>query len=122
MNDGGFKMAINRYIILMLCVLGGSIGHIFLKSAANNVKTQSSFLMLAFEPFFIMGLCLYGVTTLGWVWCLQEMPLNRAYLFMALAYVFVPLLSWMVFGEVPSIKYLLSALLIVSGILILIKP
>ncbi len=51
------------------------------------------------------------LTTLGWIWCLQELPLSRAYLFMALAYIFVPGLSWLAFGETPGWQYFLGTVL-----------
>src|SRR5690348_13098346 len=102
----------NRYVILILCVLTTSCGNVLLKSAANTLKSLNSVWALAFEPTFLLAVLLYGITTLVWVWCLQEVPLSRAYLFMSLAYVFIPCLSWFFFGETISIQYVLSAFLI----------
>lgn len=108
----------NRYIILILCVLTASVGHVMFKSTAHTLKSLNSYWALALEPMFLSALCLYGLTTMGWVWCLQEIPLNRAYLFMSLGYVFIPLMSWYFYGEMISIKYLISAALIISGIMV----
>ena len=106
-----------RYTVLILCVLSTSFGHVLFKSAANTLKSLDATWQLAFEPVFIAALCLYGITTFVWIWCLQEIPLSQAYLFMSLAYVFIPLMSWLYFGEVISIQYMISAALIISGIL-----
>ena len=106
-----------RYIILVLCVVSTSLGHVLFKSTANTLKSLNSFWALAFEPVFISALFLYGITTIGWIWCLQEIPLSQAYLFMSLAYVFIPLMSWIYFGEIISAQYMISAGLIIAGIL-----
>ena len=112
------ELMTNRYFILFGCVLLASVGHVLFKSTAQTLKGLDSFWGLAFDPTFIFALCLYGVTTMGWIWCLQEIPLSRAYLFLSLGYVFIPLMSWFYFGEMISYKYLLSVGLIVSGIMV----
>jgi len=106
-----------KYCILVLCVFGISTGHVLFKVSANAMKTSNSLLSLAFDPWFIVALALYGVVTIGWVWCLQEVPLSRAYLFMSLAFVLVPSMGWLVFGEAFTWKYLMGAFLIICGII-----
>lgn len=108
----------SRHLILILSVLCASFGHVLFKSAANTLKSLDSVWALTVEPTFISALCLYGVSTLAWIWCLQEIPLTQAYLFMSLAYVFIPLMAWFFFGEVLSLQYILSAGLIITGILV----
>ena len=108
----------NRYLMLILCVLLASLGHVMFKSSANTLKSLNSIWGLALEPMFVLALCLYGFTTVAWIWCLQEIPLSRAYLFMSLAYVFIPLFSWICFGESISLQYVFSVCLIVTGIMI----
>jgi len=106
-----------RYTILILCVLATSIGHIMFKSIANILKDQGFSFSLAFEPMFIAALFVYGFATIGWVWSLQDIPVSRAYLFMSLAYVFIPALAWFCFGETPNLRYLISTFMIVTGIM-----
>jgi drug/metabolite transporter (DMT)-like permease len=107
-----------RYIILVLCVLSASFGQVLCKSTANTLKPLHSIWALALEPVFVAAVCLYGITALVWIWCLQEIPLSQAYLFMSLAYVFIPLMSWLYFGEVISIHYIIATTLIIAGILV----
>lgn len=109
----GFLM---RYFILVLCVLATSFGHILFKSTANILKAEGSFIALAFEPVFIAAMFLYGLATIGWIWCLQDIPVSRAYLFMSLAYIFIPLLAWACFGEAPKPQHFISIFLIITGI------
>lgn len=106
-----------RYLILLLCVLAMSFGNILFKSSANILKAEGSFLALVFEPVFIGALCIYGLSTIGWVWCLQDLPVSRAYIFMSLAYVFVPLFAWAIFGETLKLQHFISSFLIIAGIL-----
>jgi drug/metabolite transporter (DMT)-like permease len=110
----------NRYLIVIVCVLCACVGQILFKLSANISKQLNPVWLLTFEPVFILALILYGVATLGWIWCLQELPLSRAYPLMSLAYIVVPLLSWLFFKEAPNPWYFLSVFLIISGILVLI--
>lgn len=107
----------SKYVALVICVLCISAGQVLFKLSANSLRETVSFWNLLFNPIFIMGIILYGLTTVGWVWCLQEVPLNRAYVFMSLAYIIVPILGLLFFNEVLTIRYLFSVILIVSGIL-----
>jgi drug/metabolite transporter (DMT)-like permease len=106
-----------KYCILLVCIFAIAAGQILFKLSANTVKETNSILSLAFEPWFLAAILLYGCVTLGWVWCLQEVPLSRAYLFMSLAFVLVPVMGALFFGETLTWKFFLSALLIVSGII-----
>lgn len=107
----------SKYFALIICVLCISAGQVLFKISANNLRDTASIWGLFLDPIFIVAVALYGLTTLGWVWCLQEIPLNRAYLFMSLAYVVVPILGLLFFKEILTTRYLISVLLIISGIL-----
>lgn len=107
----------HKYLVMIVCVLCISAGQVIFKSCALSVKCSGSFWTLFFDIKFILTVSLYGITTLLWVWCLQSIPLSRGYLFMSLGFVFVPFLSWWYFNEPITIKYLLGAVLIVSGII-----
>ncbi|MBP9764212.1 MAG: hypothetical protein KBD03_02720 [Gammaproteobacteria bacterium] len=107
-----------RHLILILSVLCASCGHVLFKSVANTLKALDSVWTIVLEPAFIAALSLYGVATLAWIWCLQEIPLTQAYLFMSLGYVFIPIMGWFFFSEVLSLQYILSAGLRITGVLV----
>lgn len=69
-------------------------------------------------PSFWLALALYGLGTLLWIVVLQTVPLSRAYPFMALAFVIVPLLAVVIFKESLSLTYLVGAALIVAGVMV----
>ena len=78
------------YIVAILCVVGLAIGQILFKaSAVAQVASGSLFAAKAVAPFFA-AICLYGITSVAWVWALQKIELGRRYPLMALAFVFVP--------------------------------
>ena len=106
------------YILTVLCVLGISIGQILFKTAAvgfNNSGTWFNFNALIILFF---ALFLYAVTTVGWVIILRHLPLIKAYPFMALAFIIVPMLSFFFLGEEAGFTYWLGTLLITIGIIV----
>jgi undecaprenyl phosphate-alpha-L-ara4N flippase subunit ArnE len=109
------------YVFLLVCILMMSIGQILLKKSAMLLPTLNHPFLLIFQPVFFGALCLYGVATVCWVGALQFLPLGRAYMFIALGFVIIPLLSWYFFGETLDIKFLVGAILIISGVLLTLK-
>lgn len=78
-------------------------------------------LSLATIPSFWLALALYGLGTLFWIIVLQTVPLSRAYPFMALAFVLVPLLAVVIFKESLSLTYVVGAALIVAGVVVIAR-
>ncbi len=107
----------SKYLALIICVICISAGQVLFKLSANSLRESVSIWGLFLNPIFILAVILYGLTTIGWVWCLQEVPLNRAYVFMSLAYIIVPVLGLLFFKEALTIRYLISVMLIMAGIL-----
>lgn len=110
------------YAAALLCVLFMAIGQILFKLGANQLKTTGSFL----EPRTFLILCLalsiYALTTLVWIWILQKIDLGKIYPLMAMAFVIVPIGSYFILGERFQPHYFLGVFLIVTGIVIVIKP
>jgi drug/metabolite transporter (DMT)-like permease len=65
-----------------------------------------------------VGFALYAVSSLMWVWLLQYMPLSRAYPYIAIAFVLVPIAGWWAFDEPLDARYCMGVLLIIGGILL----
>ena len=109
------------YIVAILCVIGIATGQILFKLSAVAASESGSF--IAIKPGLILfyALCLYGMTTLAWVWVLQKLELGKVYPLMALAFVMVPLGSHIFFGERFQINYFFGVLLIIIGIIIAVK-
>lgn len=100
-----------------------AIGQILFKLAArtlpeNAFSTIGSALSAARNGYLVSGLALYAFTTVFWVLSLRDTDLSRAYPFMALAYVFVPLASVFVLGERTTPVLWLGYAFVIAGVLI----
>ncbi|MEM8811694.1 MAG: hypothetical protein AAGF59_03680 [Pseudomonadota bacterium] len=98
-----------------------SAGQLLFKRAALQVADLAAvdaIWKLAFSPTLWAALVLYGVATILWVLILRTVPLSVAYPFVALGFVILPVLSWLLFDERLGWHIALGALLIVAGVVI----
>ncbi len=102
-------------VVALLCVAGIASGQILFKLCAEALRIQGMTAPRTMALFFA-AMALYGVTTLAWIWVLQRADLGKTYPLMALAFVFVPLASYWLFGERFGTSYLVGISLIVAGI------
>lgn len=109
------------YLTVVVCVLGIVVGQMMFKWSANEFVNSGTYLSL--KPIFILtsAMLLYAITTIAWVWVLQRIDLGRVYPFMALAFVLVPIGSYLIFGERFQPQYLVGVILIVLGIIITVR-
>jgi len=103
---------------LLLVVALMVLGQMLFKWTAVALQEHGSWFQSAVLMRLLLSLAVYGIATLAWVSVLQHLPLGRAYPFMALSFVFVPLLSIWVFGETQGIRYYLGIGLICAGVAI----
>lgn len=109
------------YVAAILCVVGLALGQVLFKVSANLIAESGNF--FTFKPAAILfaAMCLYGITSVVWVWVLQRVELGKVYPLMALAFVLVPLGSHLVFGERFHFQYFVGVSLIIVGIVIAVK-
>jgi multidrug transporter EmrE-like cation transporter len=101
-----------------------AVGQVLFKTVAvksNALTSAQSLFGMLLIPQFWLALLLYGLATLLWIRILQEVPLSRAYPFAALGFVLVPAASVLFFGETISKTYILGAVFIISGILVVAR-
>ena len=108
-------------IAALLCVCGIALGQLLFKCTADSQALSGSYLHPRTFLLLLSALMLYGVTTFGWIWTLQQGPLSRLYPWMALAFVIVPLLSAVLLGERLQPTYWLGVAMIVTGVSIAIR-
>jgi drug/metabolite transporter (DMT)-like permease len=109
--------------LLVVYALGMSIGQVLFKLSADRSESElaKGFLgSLLGNGYFWFALILYGALTLQWTWMLTRLPLSRAYPFVALAFVFTPVLAFMFFGEQLDPWYFVGLALILSGLGVLV--
>ncbi len=109
-------------IMLLTAILIGVAGQIFLKIgslAMANLKPNSLNYFLNGNLWF--GLFLYGVSTIFYIIALQKIPLSIAYPTISISYIFVVILSSIIFKEKIDITQILGILLIMSGVFLIWK-
>ena len=111
----------NFFIIAFFCVVGISIGQILFKLTGISLKETGSFFSLKTLIYFLPALILYGITTIVWVWILSKIGLGKIYPLMALAFIFVPFLSYFILHEQFSKNYIFGLFLIVLGLFFITK-
>jgi drug/metabolite transporter (DMT)-like permease len=106
-------------LLTLVCVFLIGCGQILFKLAARDVgfhgftpRTLASWL----TPSMVAALFIYGAATLLWVWVLRTAPLSLVYPLYALAFILVPVLAWLLFGEPITWKQCGGAVLIIAGV------
>jgi len=66
----------------------------------------------------VLAIGIYGLATLLWIYVLRTVPLTKAYPFMALSFVIVPIGSILFFSEQVRLQYVIGTALIVAGVVI----
>jgi drug/metabolite transporter (DMT)-like permease len=110
------------YFIALLCVLGIAVGQILFKLSASSLHKTGSFFAQETLITLISALALYGITTLAWIWVLQKIDLGKAYPLMALAFLLVPIGSHFFLGEKFQVQYFVGVALIMTGIVVALRP
>jgi multidrug transporter EmrE-like cation transporter len=120
-NAGSFSVTLLQGSLLGLFAIILSIGQILFKQASGALAGGSGpggVLSLVSSAHFWAAICLYGISTLLWIWLIKDIPLNRAYPFVALAFVLVPVLSRFVLDEELSRAGIAGSAVIVVGIVL----
>jgi len=104
------------YVLLLLFPLAMTTGQVLFKYSASRYAQLASPIQLFLKWPFLLALAVYALTTIGWVLVLRTVALSKAYPFMALSFVLVPLFSWLFFKEQLSLKYLLGIAAIVFAL------
>jgi drug/metabolite transporter (DMT)-like permease len=100
-------------LIVMPLVI--SVGQILFKIASEKADL-SDVRTLAMNAHLWAAVVLYGTATLAWVFVIRGLPISRAYIFMALTFVYVPILSAIFLGDALSLKLALGVGLICLGV------
>jgi drug/metabolite transporter (DMT)-like permease len=110
--------------IILACVAAIIAGQILFKIVALRLGAAGLAGLttdLRATALLAVALLIYATATLGWIGVLRTVPLSRAYLFMSLSFVVVPLLAHIVLREALSPYLLAGSLLIVAGIAVSVR-
>jgi len=102
------------------CVFIIASGQLLFKKAGMEIQAVG---WASWRVLTVVGaaLFIYGVATLLWISLLRYVPLNKAYVFMALSFVLVPIASFFIFREQVTVGYWAGVALIVAGVIVAAK-
>ena len=106
--------------LVFCCTILGAAAQILMKTGANHM-TQSGLLGMVTNLPLMGGYCLYGISTLLLVLALKDGELSLLYPVIALTYVWVTVLSSLIFHDSINPWKLAGIVLIVSGVTVLGK-
>ncbi|MEM4181806.1 MAG: EamA family transporter [Candidatus Pacearchaeota archaeon] len=107
------------YLLVLFCALLGSLGQTFFKIASKDFSFSFNGLFLNFH--LILGIIFYGTSALLFVYSLKFGELSILYPIIATSYIFVTILSFIVFKESLNLYKILGVLAIIFGIWLITK-
>jgi len=100
------------------CTILGAAAQILMKTGANQLVGQSLSGILSNVPL-LAGYCLYGLSTLLLVLALRDGELSLLYPVIALTYVWVTILSRVIFHDQLSVSKVTGIAVIIAGVVVL---
>ena len=119
MNQTAARALIDRSVLLVFfCTLIGAAAQIFFKLGANGLAKPTP-IQIFTNPSLLLGYCLYGVSTMLLVLALRKGQLSLLYPIISLTYVWVTLLSMMIFKETLNPYKAVGLAIVVAGVAVL---
>ncbi|MCT7527179.1 EamA family transporter [Aliarcobacter cryaerophilus] len=110
-------MSFFQIFLTVSCVLAISIGQLLFKKVSININQSDRLFSFEVLGTFSLAIFIYGLATLFWIYILKSIPLNQAYSFMALSFVFVSMGSYWFFNEKITLNIIIGLVLIILGLL-----
>lgn len=111
--------------MILVSVAFGAIGQLVFKAAMNSLGAlELSFdalLSMATNPLLLVGLGIFGVSTLLWLFALSKADLSFAYPFLSLTYFAVLLGGAVLFNEQITAMRVVGFAVVVCGLLVVAR-
>lgn len=105
-------------LLVFLCTLIGAAAQVLLKIGATQLTSSNPVRMLM-NPYLFTGYAMYGVNTGMLILALRKGHLSLLYPIISLTYVWVAILSYLIFHEAINPYKALGIAIIVAGVAIL---
>jgi len=112
--------ALNRQSVILVfcCTLLGAAAQILMKMGANKLD-HPTLIQMAMNLPLMAGYSLYGISTLLLVLALRKAQLSVLYPIISLTYVWVTILSVMIFGDSMNVYKITGLAIIIGGVSVL---
>lgn len=101
-----------------MCTLIGAAAQVFLKIGATQLTSPNPIKMLL-NPWLFSGYALYGMSTGLLILALRKGQLSLLYPVISLTYVWVTMLSLVIFRETMNVYKALGLAVVVAGVAVL---
>lgn len=109
-------------LLLIVSVTIGAVGQVAFKyGAMQMVENPGVTLLEKIKWPIVLGLFLYGISTILWILALKKVELSFAYPFVSLAYVFVLIASYFIFNEPINLYRIGGMIFILTGIVLVAR-
>ena len=118
-------MKISQVIMVLTFSIGMGLGQLLLKFSAQRqlIMSDSSWLLRLLSLFsdwaFLLGIVLYALLLIYWVWLLTFLPLSRAYPFTLLSFVVAAIGGALLFQEPLTLRFVIGLAIIGVGLAVL---
>ncbi len=122
MQKGKQKMA--SYILLAIYIIFSSLGMVLIKSGASNsdISIKDNIFNMHVSLTFILGLLLYIVSFILWIFILQKFPLTYiSPVSYGLVYIAIAIFSFLILNTIITKAQIIGAVFIIIGIFIASK-
>ena len=117
--------------VILLTVALSALAQVCLKLGAATINhdkiTGTNFQTLLYtagallEPVLILGLTMYALSALSWIWVLSKTDISVAYPFVSLSFVLTLFFGVWLFGESLTSTKIIGTTLIVVGCVFILK-
>lgn len=111
--------------LVLASVAFGAVGQLTLKAAMNSLGqlqlSAETLLRMATSPLLLVGVGIFGISTLLWLLALTKADLSFAYPFLSLTYIAVLIGGALLFHEQVTLDRVLGFAVIVTGVWIVAR-
>jgi len=111
--------------LILLSVALGAVGQLVFKAAMSSIGalqlSLDLLLRMATNPLLLLGVAIFGVSTVLWLLALSRAELSFAYPFLSLTYVVVLIGGALLFKEQITLPRILGFVVVVVGLLVVAR-
>ncbi len=111
--------------LIIASVACGAVGQLILKAGMKSLGplqlSLNTLISMATSPLLLVGIAVFGVSTLLWLLALMKADLSFAYPFLSLTYIAVLIGGAVLFQENVTLPRVVGFAVIVAGVLIVAR-
>lgn len=88
----------------------------FSRASKLTIENEVYWISLLKNPAILLGVSVYGGSTLLWLFVLSRMPLSQAYPFVGISIVITTVVGALMLGERLSVHQIIGVLLVCAGV------